>query len=362
GDDAPGGAGGNGEPAAHEKDLVDGVIEPEVLWACTTCRACEQECPVFISYVDKFVDMRRYLVQERGEFPAQWQAAFRGMESSANPWSFPAEDRANWCADLDIRTMAENPDADVLFWVGCAGSFDDRAKKVSRAFAQLMKQAGVDFAILGLEEQCTGDPARRAGNEFLFQTFAQANVETLNRYGCDRKTIVTSCPHCFNTLLNEYPDFGGRYKVVHHTTFLADLVRQGRLRPTRRSERRVAFHDSCYLGRYNEIYDPPRDVLRAIPGLTILEPAATRDRGMCCGAGGAQMFKEEERGNERVNEKRTEQLLETRPDAVSSACPFCTRMLTDGLAGKNREDVPQLDVAELLLEAMGEEAGAAGRS
>ncbi len=338
--------------AEHRKDLVDGVIDPEVLWACTSCRACEQECPVFITYVDKIVDMRRYLVQERGEFPTQLQAAFRGLESNANPWSFPSGDRANWAEGMGIRTLAEHPEAPVLFWVGCAPSFDERAKKVTRATAQLMQQAGVDFAILGTEEQCTGDPARRAGNEYLFQMFAKANVEVLNGHGADKKKIVTTCPHCFNTLLNEYPDFGGKYEVIHHTTFLSQLLTEGRLKPTKSFDKRVVFHDSCYLGRYNNVYDAPRDALRKIPGLTVLEPAQTRDRGMCCGAGGAQMFKEEEHGTERVNILRTEQLLETKPDVVSSACPFCMRMLTDGLGSKNREDVPQMDIAEILLEAM----------
>ncbi|MFQ5495499.1 MAG: (Fe-S)-binding protein, partial [Phycisphaerae bacterium] len=243
-----------GETPEHRKDLVDGVIDPEVLWACTTCRACEQECPVFITYVDKIVDMRRYLTQERGEFPNELQSAFRGLESAGNPWSFPAADRAAWAEGLGIKTLAEHPEADVLFWIGCGPSFDERAKKVTRATAQLMQRAGVDFAMLGGEETCTGDPARRAGNEYLFQTLAGQNVETLNRYGVDKKKIVTSCPHCFNTLANEYPDFGGRYDVVHHSTFLAWLVQSGKLLPTRRIERRVAYHDSCYLGRYNEVY------------------------------------------------------------------------------------------------------------
>jgi Fe-S oxidoreductase len=215
-----------------------------------------------------------------------------------------------------------------------------------------MKRAGVDFAILGQEETCTGDPARRAGNEFLFQMFAKQNTEVLNNYGANKKTIVTTCPHCFNTLLNEYPDFGGRFNVVHHTTFLAQLVRQGKLTPTKPVQKRIVFHDSCYLGRYNEVYDDPRDALRAIPGVTVLEPLETRDRGMCCGAGGAQMFKEEEHGSERVNDRRTTQLLATNPEAVSSACPFCQRMLTDGLANKGREDVGQYDVAEILLESV----------
>jgi len=358
-------ANGNGESAAEEaeapeyhKDLVDGVIDPEVLWACTSCRACEQECPVFITYVDKIVDMRRYLVQERGEFPNELQTAFRSLESAANPYGFPAEDRSKWAEGLNIKTLAEHPEAPVLFWIGCAPAFDDRSKKVTVATAKLMQQAGVDFAILGDEEQCSGDAARRAGNEYLFQMFARANVDVLNGYGVDKKTVVTTCPHCFNTLLNEYPDFGGNYDVVHHTSFLAKLIREGRLKPTNRVDKKVAWHDSCYLGRYNEVYDAPRAALRSIPGLTVLEPKETRDRGMCCGAGGAQMFKEEEHGEERVNERRTEQLLKTSPDCVSSACPFCARMLTDGLAGKERDDVEQLDVAELLLLSVMEEEGA----
>ena len=357
GEAAEGGA-DEGAEQEHRKDLVDGVIDPEVLWACTSCRACEQECPVFITYVDKIVDMRRYLVQERGEFPAELQGAFRSLESSANPWGFPADERANWAEGLGVKTIAENPDADVLFWIGCAPSYDERAKKVTRATAQLMQRAGVDFAILGNEEQCTGDPARRAGNEYLFQMFATANVETLNSHGADKKKIIATCPHCFNTLLNEYPDFGGKYEVLHHTTFLESLIRAGKLKPVNPVAKTVAWHDSCYLGRYNEVYDAPREALRSIPGLTLVEPVETRDRGMCCGAGGAQMFKEEEQGDERVNAVRTQQLLDTKPDTISSACPFCMRMLTDGLAGKDREDVQQLDIAEILLEAVGAESTA----
>ena len=217
---------------------------------------------------------------------------------------------------------------------------------------KLMQQAGVDFAILGTQEQCTGDPARRAGNEYLFQMFAKANVEVLNGHGVDKKKIVTTCPHCFNTLLNEYPDFGGKYEVIHNSTVLAGLVAQGKLKPSRRVDKKVVYHDSCYLGRYNEVYDAPREALRSIPGLTVLEPKETRDRGMCCGAGGAQMFKEEEPGKERVNIARTEQLLQTQPDVVASACPFCMRMLTDGLAAHDRESIPQLDIAEILLESV----------
>jgi Fe-S oxidoreductase len=349
--------GGNGNVDVGE--LVPQFIKPEVLWACTTCGACETECPVFITYVDKIVDMRRNLVMEKSEFPAELQNAFRGMESNSNPWNFPSSDRAAWAEGLDVPRMSEKPDAAVLFWVGCSASYDDRAKKIARATASLLKAASIDFAILAEEEQCTGDPARRAGNEFLFQMLAQANSETLNRY--KPRTIVTSCPHCFNTLLNEYPDFGAKFRVVHHSQFLSDLVRQGKLKPTNRVDQRVAYHDSCYLGRYNEVYEQPREALRAIPGLTVLEPRETRDRGMCCGAGGAQMFKEEEHArpgakDERVNIKRTEQLLETQPDMIASACPFCQRMLTDGLASKGKESIPQLDIAEILWQSVAEKA------
>lgn len=350
--------GGDSKPAVAE--LVPEVIKPEVLWACTTCLACETECPVFISYVDKIVEMRRDLVMQKSEFPAELQNAFRGLETSGNPWSFPASDRAAWAEGLDVPIMAEKGEADVLFWVGCSASFDDRARKIARAMAQLLKAAGVDFAILGEQEQCTGDAARRAGNEFLFQMLAQTNVETLNGYKFNR--IVTVCPHCFNMLAHEYPDFNGRYEVVHHSTFLAGLVRAGRLKPRNTVKARVAYHDSCYLGRYNDIYEPPRDVLRSIPGVTVVEAAETRDRGMCCGAGGAQMFKEEEHGRERVSNRRTAQLLEPRPDMLASACPFCQRMLIDALADANQEAMPELDIAEILWKAVdpagGEKASA----
>ncbi len=339
------------EATESQKDLVDGVIDPEVLWACTSCRACEEECPVFITYVDKIVDMRRYLVQERGEFPNELQTAFRSLESSMNPWGFAAEDRAGWAAGLDVPLLSDKPDAEYVYWVGCAASYDDRAKRTARATAELLLRAGVDFAILGPEEQCTGDPARRAGNEFLYQMLADANCETLNGYNV--RKIITACPHCFNTIGNEYPDFGGKFEVVHHSDLLAQLVRDGKLTPKHSVDARVVYHDSCYLGRYNDVYDAPREVLRSIPGVSLVEPAETRDRGMCCGAGGAQMFKEEEQGESRVNLMRTDQLLATKPDTVSSACPFCMRMLTDGLADRGKEDVKQLDIAELLLESVG---------
>jgi len=359
---ATNGQGGDVEPAPHQADLVGNVIDQEVIWACTTCRACEQECPVFISYVDKIVNLRRHLVMERGEFPEQLQNVFKGLETVGNVYSFANEERADWAKGLDIPLMADKPEVDYLYWVGCAPSFDDRSRKVARAFAQLMQEAGVDFAILGPEETCTGDAARRAGNEYLFQMYAQQNCETLNRY--QFKKIVTTCPHCYNTLKHEYRDFGGNYDVVHHADFLAELVRQGKLKPQHPVVGTVAYHDSCYLGRYNDIYESPREILRAIPGLKLVEPTETRDRGMCCGAGGAQMWKEEEPGDEKVNHRRTRQMLEPLPDTSSSctvatACPFCMTMLSDGLKDLEFDNVQQLDVAEVLLKSVrGEEQAA----
>ncbi|MFH0982338.1 MAG: (Fe-S)-binding protein [Planctomycetota bacterium] len=341
----------NGTPA--KIDVVGTVIDADVVWACTSCRACEQECPVFISYVEKFVDLRRHLVQEKSEFPKDLQVAFRGLENAGNPWGLPAEDRLAWAAGLEVPLIADKPDAEYLWWVGCAPAYDDRAKRISRAMVQLLNKAGVSYAVLGPEETCNGDPARRAGNEFLFQMMAQANVAVLNGYNVKR--ILTVCPHCYNTLKHEYPDFGGHYEVIHHGTFLAHLVREGKLRPKNRVDARVGFPDAGSLGRYNQIYDAPRHGLEAGPGLRLVETQDSRDRGMCCGAGGAQMFKEEEKGDKRVNILRTEQLLETQPQVVASACPFCTRMLADGLGMKDREDVQQLDIAEVLWKSVADE-------
>lgn len=337
-------------------NLVPDVVSEDVLWACTTCRACEEQCPVGITYVDKIVQMRRNLVTIQGEFPAELNAPFDGMETNGNPWNLARVDRANWAEGLDIPTAADKPDAPVLFWVGCAASYDDRAKKLARATALLMQSAGVDFAMLGEEESCTGDSARRAGNEFLFMTLAESNIEVLNGYqeqGGVRQ-IVTTCPHCFNALGSEYPDFGGKYEVVHHTDFLLGLVAEKKLSPSQAVNAKVAYHDSCYLGRYNGIYDSPREILQAIPGVTLAEvEGASRNKGLCCGAGGAQMWMEEQ-NQDRVNVKRTRQLLETGATTIASACPFCMTMLTDGIKAEEREqEIQQLDVAELLAIACG---------
>ncbi|MDB4945087.1 MAG: Fe-S oxidoreductase, partial [Labilithrix sp.] len=332
-------------------DLVPNVIHPDVIWACTSCRACEEQCPVLISYVDKIVDMRRNLVMIKNEFPHELQKPFQGMEVNGNPWNLSRMDRSAWSDGLGIPMFADKPDAEVLYWVGCAASYDDRAKKIARATARLLKAAKVDFAILGQEESCTGDPARRAGNELLFASLAEANAAVLNSYKEQggMRTVVTACPHCFNTLKNEYPDFGATLEVVHHTDYLLGLLAEKRLTPRKAVAGRVVYHDSCYLGRYNDIYDSPREILKSIPGVELVEPDYwTKTRGLCCGAGGAQMWMEEQNSN-RVNVKRTLQLVDTGAKTVASACPFCMTMLTDGLKSQSLEDtVKQMDVAELL--------------
>ena len=337
-------------------DLVPELIKPEVLWACTTCRACEEQCPVNIGYVDKIVQMRRNLVTIKGEFPAELSKPFEGMETNGNPWNLARVDRGAWTEGLDVKHMSAKPDAEVLFWVGCAASYDDRAKKIARATAELLLKAGVDFAILAEEETCTGDPARRAGNEYLFSMLAETNAATLNGYkekGGARR-VVTTCPHCFNTLKNEYPDFGVTLEVIHHTDFLLGLVAEKKLVPTQGARGKIAYHDSCYLGRYNDGYESPRAVLASIPGVELVEVERfNKNRGLCCGAGGAQMWMEEQNNN-RVNVKRTLQLLDTGAKTLASACPFCMTMLTDGVKSQSKEDsVKTLDIAELLAEACG---------
>lgn len=351
-------AGENGAAAIKEEEryqLVPTVVNPEVIWACTTCGACEQECPVLITYVDKIVEMRRHQIMEQGAFPDQLQNAFRGLESVGNPYSFDNAQRAEWAEGLDVPLLSDKPDAEYLYWVGCAPSFDDRSRKIARALAELLIKAKVDFAILGPEETCNGDPARRAGNEYLFQMFATQNIETLNNYKV--RKIITTCPHCFNILGNEYPAFGGNYEVIHHTELLSDLVRAGRLTPRHRVDGTIVFHDSCYLGRYNDVYEPPREILRSIPGLNVVEAVESRSRGMCCGAGGAQMWKEEEpTSREKVNHARSKQLLNVLPSEgerkVASACPFCKTMMSDALVDRGHEDVEQKDVAEYLLQSV----------
>jgi Fe-S oxidoreductase len=329
--------------------LVGKDITEDVIWACTSCRACEVACPVFIEQTDKIFDIRRNLVMMESRMPDGVQAIFKNLETNATPWAFSSADRGKWAEDLSVPSMADGPEIDVLLWVGCAGSYDDRNKKVLRSFVSLLKKAGVRFAILGNEEQCTGDPARRIGNEYLYQTLAQANIETLNRYAV--KKIVTACPHCFNTLKNEYKDFGGTYEVFHHSQFIAGLIREGRLKPTKGVDESITFHDSCYLGRWNNIYDQPRAVLGSIPSARLVEMRQNKDEGLCCGAGGGRMFMEETIGK-RINIARTEQALETHAGIVAASCPFCMTMMTDGVKSKEMLDkVKVLDIAELMDQA-----------
>lgn len=338
---------------AYLEDLVPSVVSDRMLWACTTCGACEQECPVMIDHVQRIVDLRRHLVMERGECPATLQEAFQSMEVTGSPYGVDGSERLQWVSGLDVPVRSEvEGSIDILFWVGCAPATDERAKKVARAMAQLLNLAGVEWAVLGHEERCTGDVARRAGNEFLFQMMAPQNIEILNGY--ETKRILTICPHCYNTLKHEYPEFGGNYEVVHHTDYLAELIATGKLKPEAPVDAAVVYHDSCYLGRYNGIYDSPRDLLKSIPGVTVVEPQDdTRDRGMCCGAGGGQMFKEDEPGTERINFARTDQLCATHADTIATACPFCMRMMTDALNTKEKTDeVRQLDLAEILLQSV----------
>ena len=332
-----------------QKTLVHNYISDEELWACTTCMACVYECPVTIEHVDSIVDMRRNLILGESNFPPELNVVFKNIETNFTPWAFNASDRANWAEGMNIKTMAEDPNTEYLFWVGCAGSFDARYQKVTKSIATLMQKANIDFRILGVEEKCNGDTARRLGNEYLAQMMMQENVETLNNYGV--KKIVTGCPHCFNSLKNEYPQFGGNFEVVHHTELLNKLVKDGKIKlKNEEVKSKITYHDSCYLGRYNNIYDSPRDPLKMIKGTELIEMERNREKGFCCGAGGGRMFLEEKEGT-RINNNRSEEAISTNADTVASACPFCMTMLTDGIKSFEKSDsVKVKDVAEIILE------------
>ncbi|MEV1114348.1 (Fe-S)-binding protein [Actinosynnema sp. NPDC049800] len=350
--------------AESERPLVAGaeelgVIDPEVLWSCTTCGACVEQCPVDIEHVDHIVDMRRYQVLIESNFPSELGGMFKNLENKGNPWGQNAKDRLAWTEGLDFEVPVfdgELGDAEYLFWVGCAGAFEDRAKKTTRAVAELLHTAGVKYTVLGPEETCTGDPARRAGNEFLFQMLAQQNVEVLNTVfdGREpgRRKIVVTCAHCFNTLANEYPQVGGQYEVVHHTQLLNRLVRERRLVPVAEVAEDVTYHDPCYLGRHNKVYEAPRELVGA-SGATLREMPRHEERSMCCGAGGARMWMEERIGK-RINLDRVDEALGTAPSKIATGCPFCRVMLTDGVTARQNEGaagshVEVVDVAQLLL-------------
>ncbi|MEU6412383.1 (Fe-S)-binding protein [Microbispora sp. NPDC046933] len=346
--------------ALLDKPLVgeDGVIHPDVLWSCTNCGACVEQCPVDIEHIDHILDMRRYQVMIESSFPSEAGVMLKNLENKGNPWGMSEMKRAEWIEELDFEvpiidsTMPE--DVEYLFWVGCAGALEDRAKKTTKAVAELLHIAGVKFGVLGPMEACTGDPARRLGMEFLFNMLAQQNIETLNEAGV--KKIVATCPHCFNTLANEYPQLGGTYEVVHHTQLLAHLVEEGRLTPITPIEEKITYHDPCFLGRHNKVYAQPRDIMAKVPGVQAQEMHRCKDRGFCCGAGGARMWMEERIGK-RINTERVDEALTTDPDTVSTACPFCLVMLGDAInekknAGQAKESLEVVDVAQLLIKSI----------
>ncbi len=329
-------------------------ITAEEIWSCTSCKACDEICPVNIEILDKILDMRRYLSLMESNFPAQLGNAYRAMENQGNPWGMSQTDRGEWAKDLDVEIL--DPGAplksEYLYWVGCAGSFDDKNKKVTQSMAKLLKRAGIDVAILGPSEMCTGDSARRSGNEYLFQMLAMPNVEMLNTMGV--RKIITQCPHCFNTLKNEYPQLGGNYEVIHHSQLLEDLIEAGTLDVSNASlEERITYHDSCYLGRHNDVYVAPRKVVGSIKGIEIVEMPRNGTKGMCCGAGGARMWMEEDIGT-KVNDERAREAIATGATRVATACPFCYIMLDDGVkgAGKEESEIKVGDIAIHLLDAI----------
>jgi len=346
-------------PAPEARPVMEASIQAEAIWACTTCMACVEACPVFIDPLNKILELRRNEVMSQDRYPETFAELFGGVEKRGNPWNQHPSARLDWAKGLELKTMNEVERAgervDYLLWIGCSAAFDPRNQKIARSLVRVLQAAGVSFAVLGEEETCTGDPARRIGHEYLYQIQAEMNVETLNRYPF--KTVVTLCPHCFNTIKNEYPDFGGSYDIVHHTELIKTLLDQGKLEFTQPVERTVVYHDSCYLGRHNQIYDPPRDILKRLPGLELLEIERNRERGMCCGAGGGQMWLEEEPGKH-VNERRVEQAQRAlghpndKPATIASACPFCMTMLEDGVASQGVE-LQDKDIAELVAEALG---------
>ncbi len=341
-----------GTDEQDEKPLIGRRIQEEALWDCLTCGACVEECPVGVEHIETIVDMRRHLVMEEARMPEGATSALLSMEQRGHPWKGTTFTRTDWADGMDLKTLADHPDAEVLFWVGCTAALEQRSQAIARSMASVLKRAGVDFAILGTEEACTGDPARRMGNEYLYQTLAKQNIETFTRYNV--KKIVTICPHCFNTIKNEYPHLGASYEVQHYSEFVADLIEQGKIRPVVRLETTVAYHDSCYLGRHNGVYDAPRAIANAIPGLQLVEMEKNRERGFCCGAGGGHMWMEEGRGR-RVNHLRTEQFIETGADTVGVSCPFCLQMFVEGVGSVESPGPKEAkDLLELLADSLGD--------
>jgi Fe-S oxidoreductase len=357
--------------AEAERPLVGsaadhGVIDPDVLWSCTNCGACVEECPVDIEHIDHIDGMRRHQVLIESAFPVEAAGMLKNLENKGDPWGMGGARRAEWMTELDFEVPVVDAkieeDVEYLFWVGCAGALEDRARKTTKAIASLLHTAGVKFAVLGPAETCTGDPARRIGNEFVFSMLAQQNIETLNEAGA--RTIVASCPHCFNTIANEYPQLGGNYEVIHHTQLLARLVAEGKLTPAGRVDEKLTYHDPCFLGRHNKVYTPPREILDAVPGVEATEMHRCKSRGFCCGAGGARMWMEERIGK-RINTERIEEALALSPDTISTACPYCLVMLGDAVSAKKssgeaKETLEVVDVAQLLARSVSPAVSPAG--
>src|SRR5437588_7107152 len=362
------------EQEAHHQPMVGGIITKDALWACTTCRACMEACPVAIEHVPKIVDMRRYLVMEESDFPVEVTPLFNNIERNSNLWEISNDKRAEWAAGLGVPLMSENPGADILYWVGCMGSFDRRNQKVATAVAKILLAARVNFAILGPEEWCTGDPARRIGNEYLWQMMAQQNIETLNGYGfktsadhsnghvpgngvagvaTKQRTIITACPHCFNTIKNEYPQLGGNYEVVHHTVFIDRLLANEKIKlPKGFDQRKLTYHDPCYIGPYNDVYEEPRRVLSVLNTNNVTEMRRNRNKSFCCGGRGGRAWMEEKIGK-RVNQARVSEALDTGAEVLAAACPFCITMFDDGIKGAEAEDKMQIeDISEIVVRAM----------
>ena len=339
-------------------EKVNGVIHPDVLWSCTNCGACVQECPVDIEHIDHITDMRRHQVLIESAFPAEASTMLKNLENKGDPWGMGESRRLDWAEGLDFEVpVVDGPigdDVQYLFWVGCAGALEDRARKTTRAIAELLHTAGVSFAVLGPAETCTGDPARRMGNEFVFSMLAQQNIETLNEAGA--RTIVASCPHCFNTIANEYPQLGGNYEVIHHTQLLARLVAEGKLTPVNPVNEKITYHDPCFLGRHNKVFTPPREIMEKVPGVQAQEMHRCKNRGFCCGAGGARMWMEERIGK-RINTERIDEALGTNPDTISTGCPYCMVMLGDAVSAKKssgeaKETLEVIDVAQVLARSV----------
>jgi Fe-S oxidoreductase/nitrate reductase gamma subunit len=338
------------KPADPRQDMISDVVTERVVWDCTTCRACQEACPVSIEHVDKIIDMRRNLAMEQSKFPEPVQEALKSLGSRGHPYRGTSATRTDWAKDLEVKEMGEDSHVELLYWVGCSAALEDRNQKVSQAMVKILKHLGISFGILGMEETCCGDPARRLGDEYLYQTICQGNIEMLNKYGV--KEILTTCPHCYNTLKNEYPQFGGHYEVVHHTEFIADLIRQGKITPGNLESQKIAYHDSCYLGRYNNIYEEPREIISAIPGAHHVELSRNKANSFCCGGGGGHMWMEEEPGK-RVSERRVAEIIQAKVNSVTTACPFCLSMLEDGLKARGIEDTKALDIAELIAPLLG---------